>query len=173
MDNASNLTVDKTNQYSKNWLLSNEPRLFILSLLGQILGFVLLTFGLSFLKMNEVSFWPSYAILAVPAMIVGFAASLRPGSNNKRNRVLKLIPALAAAIVNVVFLIVTPRPISDVPSTIAANILMGILLGMGLFEKRLDAQPRKKRLWILHLVLSSLLMMAYIWGAYEYMVPLA
>ncbi len=173
MDNASNLTVDKTNHYSKNWLLRNEPRLFILSLLGQILGFVLLTFGLSFLKMNEVSFWPSYAILAVPAMIVGFAASLRPGPNNKRNRVLKLIPALAAAIVNVVFLIVTPRPISDVPSTIAANILMGILLGMGLFEKRLDAQPRKKRLWILHLVLSSLLMMAYIWGAYEYMVPLA
>ena len=173
MDNASNLTVDKTNHYSKNWLLRNEPSLFILSLLGQILGFVLLTFGLSFLKMNEVSFWPSYAILAVPAMIVGIAASLRPGPNNKRNRVLKLIPALAAAIVNVVFLIVTPRPISDVPSTIAANILMGILLGMGLFEKRLDAQPRKKRLWILHLVLSSLLMMAYIWGAYEYMAPLA
>ena len=173
MDNASNLTVDKTNHYSKNWLLRNEPRLFILSLLGQILGFVLLTFGLSFLKMNEVSFWPSYAILAVPAMIVGIAASLRPGPNNKRNRVLKLIPALAAAIVNVVFLIVTPRPISDVPSTIAANILMGILLGMGLFEKRLDAQPRKKWLWILHLVLSSLFMMAYIWGAYEYMAPLA
>ena len=74
---------------------------------------------------------------------------------------------------NVVFLIVTPRPISDVPSNIAANFLMGVLLGMGLFEKRLDAQPRKKRLWILHLVLSSLLMMAYIWGAYEYMVPLA
>ena len=92
MDNASNFTVDKTNHYSKNWLLRNEPRLFILSLLGQILGFVLLTFGLSFLKMNEVSFWPSYAILAVPAMIVGIAVSLRPGPNNKRNRVLKLIP---------------------------------------------------------------------------------
>lgn len=173
MDNASNLTVDKTNHYSKNWLLRNEPRLFILSLLGQILGFVLLTFGLSFLKMNEVSFWSSYAILAVPAMIVGIAASLRPGPNNKRNRVLKLIPPLAAAIVNVVFLIVTPRPISDVPSNIAANFLMSILLGMGLFEKRLDAQPRKKWLWILHLVLSSFFMMAYIWGAYEYMAPFA
>ncbi len=74
---------------------------------------------------------------------------------------------------NVVFLIVTPRPISDVPSNIAANFLMGILPGMGLFEKRLDAQPRKKWLWILHLVLSSLFMMAYIWGAYEYMAPLA
>jgi len=54
-------------------------------LLGQILGFVLLTFGLSFLKMNEVSFWPSYAILAVPAMIVRIAATLRPGPNNKIN----------------------------------------------------------------------------------------
>ena len=173
MDNGSNLTVNKTDQYSTNWLLSNEPRLFLLSFIGQILGLALLTFGLSYLKMNEVSFWPSYAILAVPAMIVGIAATLRPGPNNKRNRVLKLIPALAAAIVNVVFLIVTPRPISDVPSNIAANFLMGVLLGMGLFEKRLDAQPRKKWLWILHLVLSSLLMMAYIWGAYEYMAPLA
>jgi len=43
----------------------------------------------------------------------------------------------------------------------------------GYFEKRLNAQPRKKWLWNLHLVLSSLLMMAYIWGAYKYMTPLA
>jgi len=85
MDNGSNLTVNKTDQYSTNWLLSNEPRLFLLSFIGQILGLALLTFGLSYLKMNEVSFWPSYAILAVPAMIVRIAATLRPGPNNKIN----------------------------------------------------------------------------------------
>ena len=93
MDNASNLTVNKTDQYSTNWLLSNEPRLFLLSFIGQILGLALLTFGLSYLKMNEVSFWPSYAILAVPAMIVGIAATLRPEPNNKLNRRFTLIPA--------------------------------------------------------------------------------
>jgi len=163
MDNASNLTVDKTNQYSKNWLLSNEPRLFVMSMLGQLIGLALLSYGLSFLKTNEVSFLLHYAILIVPSLVAGIAAALRPGPNNKRNRVLKLIPVLAAAIVNVVLLIVTPRPISDVPSNIAANFLMGILLGMGLFEKRLDAQPRQKWLWALHFVLSSVLMMSYIW----------
>jgi hypothetical protein len=93
MDNGSNLTVNKTDQYSTNWLLSNEPRLFLLSFIGQILGLALLTFGLSYLKMNEVSFWPSYAILAVPAMIVGIAATLRPEPNNKLNRRFTLIPA--------------------------------------------------------------------------------
>jgi hypothetical protein len=48
MDNASNLTVDEINQNSKNWLLRNEPRLFIISLLGQILGLALISYGLSF-----------------------------------------------------------------------------------------------------------------------------
>lgn len=176
MDNASILTVDKTNQYSKNWLLSNEPRLFVISLLGQLLGLTLLTYGLSFLKTNEVSFWPRYVILTIPSLVVGMAASLRLGSNNKRNRALKLIPALAGAIVNAlfltIFLAITPRPISDAPTQIATCFLLGILLGMALFEKRLNAKPNKKWLWNLHLMLSSLLMMAYIWGAYQYMAPL-
>lgn len=91
-DSVSKTTIG-VNGNSKNWLLSNEPRLFVLSLLGQILGLALVSYGLSFLKTNEISFWPSYAILAVPAMIVGIAATLRPEPNNKLNRRFTLIPA--------------------------------------------------------------------------------
>ena len=86
MDNGSNLTVNKTDQYSTNWLLSNEPRLFLLSLLGQILGLALISYGLSFLKTNELNFWQRYVNLAVPALIIGIATTLRPGPNDKNQK---------------------------------------------------------------------------------------
>ena len=54
-DSVSKTTIG-VNGNSKNWLLSNEPRLFVLSLLGQILGLALLSYGLSFLSVNAVSY---------------------------------------------------------------------------------------------------------------------
>ena len=171
MDNASNLTVDKTNHYSKNWLLRNEPRLFILSLLGQILGFVLLTFGLSYLKAENVSFWLEFVILFIPANIVGLASVLQPGTSQAKSRFMRALPSLSSLIISTFLQLSQPDAFSGL-GTIAAGFVGGIFL-RGYFEKRLDAQPRKKWLWNLHLVLSSLLMMAYIWGAYRYMTPLA
>jgi hypothetical protein len=49
---------------------------------------------------------------------------------------------------------------------------MSILLGMGLFEKRLDAQPVRNGLDFAPGAFSFF-MMAYIWGAYEYMAHFA
>ena len=93
MDNGSNLTVDKTNQYSKNWLLRNEPRLFILSLLGQILGLALISYGLSFLKVNDVSYLLQFVILFFSANLVGLASVLRPGLAQTRTRLVLVIPS--------------------------------------------------------------------------------
>ena len=171
MDNASNLTVDKTNHYSKNWLLRNEPRLFILSLLGQILGFVLLTFGLSYLKAENVSFWLEFVILFFPANLVGLASVFRPGLTKTRTRLMLVIPSFLGLTMSTLLQLIKPDAFSGI-GLIGAGFVGGTFI-RGYFEKRLNAQPNKKWLWNLHLVLSSLLMMAYIWGAYKYMTPLA
>jgi len=171
MDNASNLTVDKTNHYSKNWLLRNEPRLFILSLLGQILGFVLLTFGLSYLKAENVSFWLEFVILFFPANLVGLASVFRPGLTKTRTRLMLVIPSFLGLTMSTLLQLIKPDAFSGI-GLIGAGFVGGTFI-RGYFEKRLNSQPNKKWLWILHLVISSLLMMAYIWGAYEYMTPLA
>ena len=171
MDNASNLTVDKTNHYSKNWLLRNEPRLFILSLLGQILGFVLLTFGLSYLKAENVSFWLEFVILFFPANLVGLASVFRPGLTKTRTRLMFVIPSFLGLTMSTLLQLINPDAFSGI-GLIGAGFVGGTFI-RGYFEKPLNAQPRKKWLWNLHLVLSSLLMMAYIWGAYEYMTHLA
>ena len=170
MDNASNLTVDKTNQYSKNWLLSNEPRLFILSLLGQILGLALLSFGLSFLKVNDVSYWIQFVILYFPANLVGLASVIRPGLAQTRTRLVLVIPSFLGLTMSTLLQLIKHDGISEI-SLIGAGFVGGTFI-RGYFEKQLNAQPNKKWLWNLHLVLSSLLMMAYIWGAYKYIAPL-
>ena len=171
MDNASNLTVDKTNQYSKNWLLRNEPRLFILSLLGQILGLALISYGLSFLKVNDVSYLLQFVILFFSANLVGLASVLRPGLAQTRTRLVLVIPSFLGLTMSTLLQLIKPDAFSGI-GLIGAGFVGGTFI-RGYFEKRLNAQPNKKWLWNLHLVLSSLLMMAYIWGAYKYMTPLA
>ncbi len=169
-DSVSKTTIG-VNGNSKNWLLSNEPRLFVLSLLGQILGLALLSYGLSFLKTNEVNFWQSYGILTIPAWIVGIAAAFKPSPAQTGNRILRAIPAIISMTMSTV-LGVYLDAFSGI-STISVGFLVGIGIGLALFEKRLDAQPRQKWLWALHFVLTSVLMMSYIWRAYKYMAPLA
>ena len=170
MDNASNLTVDKTNQYSKNWLLRNEPRLFILSLLGQILGLALISYGLSFLKVNDVSYWLKFVILFFPANLVGLASVFRPGLTKTRTRLMLVIPSFLGLTMSTLLQLIKPGGFSEI-GLIGSGFVGGAFI-RGYFEKRLNAQPNKKWLWNLHLVLSSLLMMAYIWGVYKYMPPL-
>jgi len=170
MDNASHLTVDKTNQYSKNWLLRNEPRLFILSLLGQILGLALISYGLSFLKVNDVSYLLQFVILFFSANLVGLASVLRPGLAQTRTRLVLVIPSFLGLTMSTLLQLIKPGGFSEI-GLIGSGFVGGAFI-RGYFEKRLNAQPNKKWLWNLHLVLSSLLMMAYIWGVYKYMPPL-
>ena len=169
-DSVSKTTIG-VNGNSKNWLLSNEPRLFVLSLLGQILGLALLSYGLSFLNVNAVSYWLKFVILFFPANLVGLASVFRPGLTKTRTRLMLVIPSFLGLTMSTLLQLIKPDAFSGI-GLIGAGFVGGTFI-RGYFEKRLNSQPNKKWLWILHLVISSLLMMAYIWGAYEYMAPLA
>ena len=82
-----------------------------------------------------------------------------------------VIPSFLGLTMSTLLQLINPDAFSGI-GLIGAGFVGGTFI-RGYFEKRLNSQPNKKWLWILHLVISSLLMMAYIWGAYEYMTPLA
>jgi len=82
-----------------------------------------------------------------------------------------VIPSFLGLTMSTLLQLINPDAFSGI-GLIGAGFVGGTFI-RGYFEKPLNAQPRKKWLWNLHLVLSSLLMMAYIWGAYKYMTPLA
>lgn len=150
-------------------LLRSEPRLFLLGLVGMLMGLTITGYGVWLGHLGhfgDADFWEGFVLVFLGANLAGVACALRPGPARWQSRVITQLPGLAGLLMSVVCSI-------GYYSVIGAGIgpiflaglsySTGINSGIGHFQERLATPQRTEWLWTLHTFLSALLFMTSIW----------
>jgi hypothetical protein len=138
-----------------------ETGIWLLGLFAMLLGLVLAGYGVWLWRFGRPYFWGSHAAIYGGALIAGLASALRPGAGGPwANRLLGIAPALAGLVMSVFFVFTYHSASAAVPAvnSVGIGLIPGAACGLLLSQKRLGTVPHTAWLWVLHTILSLILL---------------